>query len=808
MGAEVKPYLQEHAIPQLFEGLITGLIYHKPDDPIEFLEHALSKVRQNPSFEYKWDSFVDEQMCRKYEESVKPDLKVAPAEKQKKRAKSKNLTSAVKQSARGNSKKSAASSTVATRSKLLPRQTLTVMQAAETAAIPDVPIILFMGGPGGGKTRHAARVQEALSKFGLVHVCMPDIIRAAIAKYQNSDSEWKEAAERYYRGELIPNNLALGLVKAEMSKHQDAKAFFLEGFPREARQVENFEREVKPVNMAMILDYDEGTLREHMESRGLDTEVIDAKIREFKLKTLPSAKYFDDQRLLHLIPGEQTDQWIFERMKLLIQRAMELGVPITTSKVASRVGSPMQQPDAVTTVSQAAAIVEAATVMVSGKNELRPATKVEIKDSCQKKDSKPSGAGTELTPDMSVPESQLATKDEPDIRTSESEKPKEEAESVATESKMSVKEKPSTQQSSNKRNMIKESKSEKPRIDSIIETQPIADIEIREKSQISKATSEVIKRPIPVLPIPKKETSEVERLSESSKQSNRSNTKPKLNRTISQTSRSRETSIQSVCSMKSETQSVLSVKNETQIASEPSPNPKSDASTANDRFPRGVPNNAPVVIVVGPPGSNKAETSKRIAKKYDGFTHVSMGDLLRKEVQSNIDDQLWQRIGKKINAGEPVPTKICRELLYAKIYEDDVSSGYVIEGYPRAKNQAVDLENQFGHLHLVVLIDCTEEFCIETIEKRKKELGEEVRPDDCSEAVNVRLQMFKENTLPMLKYFDDKGELKVVDGDSSLEKIFEKITEEIDSNIFIKERESKKKLPVSEEPQKKTVEQQ
>ncbi|EJW71982.1 hypothetical protein WUBG_17113 [Wuchereria bancrofti] len=132
-----------------------------------------------------------------------------------------------------------------------------------------------------------------------------------------------------------------------MSEHQGAKAFFLEGFPREARQVESFEREVKPVNMAMILDYDEITLRHHMESRGLDTEIIDAKIREFKLKTLPSAKYFDDQRLLHLIPGEQSDQWIFERMKLLIQRAMELGVPVTTSKVASRAESPLQRPDAV-----------------------------------------------------------------------------------------------------------------------------------------------------------------------------------------------------------------------------------------------------------------------------------------------------------------------------------------------------------------------------------------------------------------------------------------------------------------------------
>lgn len=58
---------------------------------------------------------------------------------------------------------------------------------------------------------------------------------------------------------------------------------------------------MKPVNMALILDYDEATLRKHMENRGLGVEMIDARIREFKQKTLPSAKYFDDQKLLHLV---------------------------------------------------------------------------------------------------------------------------------------------------------------------------------------------------------------------------------------------------------------------------------------------------------------------------------------------------------------------------------------------------------------------------------------------------------------------------------------------------------------------------
>lgn len=51
----------------------------------------------------------------------------------------------------------------------------------------------------------------------------------------------------------------------------------------------------------MILDYDEDTLRKHMQSRGLSSEVIDRRINEFRQKTLPSAKYFDDHRLLHLV---------------------------------------------------------------------------------------------------------------------------------------------------------------------------------------------------------------------------------------------------------------------------------------------------------------------------------------------------------------------------------------------------------------------------------------------------------------------------------------------------------------------------
>ncbi|TKR72445.1 hypothetical protein L596_019888 [Steinernema carpocapsae] len=59
MGSEAKRYLQDHSIPQLFEGLMTGLIYNKPENPIEFLETALHKVKLNPAEPIKWDMFID-----------------------------------------------------------------------------------------------------------------------------------------------------------------------------------------------------------------------------------------------------------------------------------------------------------------------------------------------------------------------------------------------------------------------------------------------------------------------------------------------------------------------------------------------------------------------------------------------------------------------------------------------------------------------------------------------------------------------------------------------------------------------------
>ncbi|CAJ0583643.1 unnamed protein product, partial [Mesorhabditis spiculigera] len=693
MGAEAKAYLQEHGIPQLFEGLMTGLIYNRPSDPVEFLTEALAKIRGNPNAGVAWDSFiskdaeashqpvkVDDNKENKTVKKKKIKPKEKPAEKEPE-------TSVAAEIARD--PKSPPRSAGSRAEDMGVQRVPSVMKAADVARIPDVPIILFMGGPGGGKTRHAARVYNSLQDQGLIHICMPDIIRNALAKYKDRFTEWKDANDKYMRGELIPNHLALALVKAEMGRHPNASAYFLEGFPREARQVEDFERQVKAVNMAIIIDYDERTLREHMERRGISMDVIDQRIKEFKQKTLPSAKYFDDQKLLHLVPGEKDDQTIFERMKKLVWQAMETGIPVYNShppvEAVAR-GDPISPPRTATGAAAAAAIVENGVKTPSSKPPSAPGSKPASKPS--------TSHGHQEDKPPSRPTSRNGSR---------------------------------SGSASSKKSTARSSK-ETP----------------KPKTPQSNGVPETAAEPAPAA---------------------------------------------------APTAAVATVA----VVHEPPKTGEKPPPTAKP-IPKGLPNNAPVLLIIGAPGSNKSAIAQRIAKKYDGFVMFSMGDLLRRKVRETRGDELWERIGKKIDQGEAVPMKLCREVLYQAIHDVGATSwGYVIEGYPRNTHQAQDFEQQLERIDLAILIDCTEQFCADTVKKRY-EIGLQDKNERADDAPNVfqhRLELFKANCLPMLKYFDDKNKLRVVDGDLEEDKIFNEVTHMIDNSLFIEDNGSGKSLESS-----------
>uniref|UniRef100_A0AC35G254 Adenylate kinase isoenzyme 5 n=1 Tax=Panagrolaimus sp. PS1159 TaxID=55785 RepID=A0AC35G254_9BILA len=784
MGAEGKRYLQDHSIPQLFEGLMTGLIYNKPENPLDFLEAAIARIRSDPDLDVKWDTFIDTENGPVQTDnnipggnSKKPSTKKVKREPSKTSVHSKREISSKREgSSKANSAKSVSGAAAAANSSPtggMPsaghQRVPSVTKAADVARIPsDVPIILFIGGPGGGKTRIAARVRDAMEEQGVVHICMPDLVKSSIAKYKDRFPEWKDAAEKYAKGELIPNHLAQDIVKAEMGRHQNAKAYFLEGFPREARQVEEFEKHVRPINMALILDYDEETLRRHMQSRGLAPDVMDRRISEFKQKTLPSAKYFDDQRLLHLIPGEKEDSIILERMKKLISRAIELGVvPVLNSQSNSPTeqnghATPAPETPAPTSVTPIATAASAAAVH-----------------------SPPKTAQSVKSPSP-LPQSH------------HSERPPQTAQSTNS-AHANHASPPKTAQSQNHRASTGHrtpSASAKPPSGA---STPQAEVGNGHPLANLSSTS-----PNPLSPTP----AVVEEHAHQSTTNSPPHSIPPTAGSRPQTQAAEHDE-----NIPPHTRQIpLNERPPSSIASTPRLTegpfkdaidpPTSDTTrlmTANaDKFPKGLPNNSPVILVIGGPGSNKTIMAQRIAKKYDGFIYLSMGELLRRKVQQNSDDELWQRIGRKMDSGETIPLQICREVIYTAMHEQGFGSwGYCIEGYPRTMRQLEDLEQQLGRLDVALLIDCTEQYCKDNITKRYKEGLENgnQRKDDNEEIVATRLNLFKQNTLPMLKNLDDKGKLRVIDGDNTnLDNVFKEVTNAIDNSIFIQESEGGKSL--------------
>ena len=89
-------------------------------------------------------------------------------------------------------------------------------------------------------------------------------------------------------------------------------------------------------------------------------------------------------------------------------------------------------------------------------------------------------------------------------------------------------------------------------------------------------------------------------------------------------------------------------------------------------------------------------------------------------MQNAGEDELWTRVGKRMDTGELVPMRICRDLLYTALHEAGgrPAWGYVVEGYPRTLPQAEDLEQPLGRRDLAVLIDCTEQHCRDNLKRR------------------------------------------------------------------------------------------
>ena len=206
------------------------------------------------------------------------------------------------------------------------------------------------------------------------------------------------------------------------------------------------------------------------------------------------------------------------------------------------------------------------------------------------------------------------------------------------------------------------------------------------------------------------------------------------------------------------------------------------------------------IIMLGAPGAGKGTQAKMIADKY-GVPHISTGDIFRANIKEGTE--LGKKAKTYMDQGLLVPDELVVDLVVDRVKNDDCKKGYVLDGFPRTIPQAECLDKALSEMNdsmdYAINIDVPDENIITRMGGRracvgcgatyhvvnippKKEgicdrCGGELilRDDDKPETVKKRLDVYHEQTQPLIDYYTKKGIIKDVDGTKPMDDVFNAI---------------------------------
>lgn len=178
------------------------------------------------------------------------------------------------------------------------------------------------------------------------------------------------------------------------------------------------------------------------------------------------------------------------------------------------------------------------------------------------------------------------------------------------------------------------------------------------------------------------------------------------------------------------------------------------------------------LLFVGPPGAGKGTQAARVAERL-GIAHVSTGDMFR---SLDPDTELGAKVKEIMESGGYVSDEIVIEMLQDRIAEPDASDGYILDGFPRTPPQARSLDDFLGEagLDAVVLFEVDEDEVVERMLSRG-------RADDTEETIRTRLEVYREQTEPLIELYDGRGIIHRVDAMGEIEEITDRVLEELGS---------------------------
>lgn len=175
------------------------------------------------------------------------------------------------------------------------------------------------------------------------------------------------------------------------------------------------------------------------------------------------------------------------------------------------------------------------------------------------------------------------------------------------------------------------------------------------------------------------------------------------------------------------------------------------------------------IVLLGAPGSGKG-TQAALLKQKLGLAHISTGDLLRAQVAAGTELGLAAK--SVMDRGELVSDEIVLGMLEARMQEADVARGFILDGYPRnvAQCQALsELLQRIGMpVQFAILLEVDEQALLQRLAGRASKEG---RADDSPESVSFRLQVYQQQTSPVVDFYAQQGLLTRVPGTGTMEEI-------------------------------------
>jgi adenylate kinase len=186
------------------------------------------------------------------------------------------------------------------------------------------------------------------------------------------------------------------------------------------------------------------------------------------------------------------------------------------------------------------------------------------------------------------------------------------------------------------------------------------------------------------------------------------------------------------------------------------------------------------ILLLGPQGSGKGTQAKLIAKTY-GLPHIATGDMIR-EIKE-LDTEVGRELKAVYDAGELVNDDLMIRLIDSRLDRGDTIPGFILDGFPRTMPQAEALDTLLHRLgrDLAVVLEFQMPDREALLERMLKRAAEEGRSDDTPEAINRRLELYEEQTAPLVEYYrSTRGNVVGIHADRSVDEVFAEIRQTLD----------------------------